>query len=120
MNLNNLIVCNFIYSFLHLKKKKTTQIKIKSFIFYLLLLKFIFNNKFKIIFKKNTFNKFTILKAPYKNKMAQRRYYINKFFFKIILIFDKKKNFNFNFFKNFLNLGSFFFYNFFIKVRFLI
>ena len=120
MNLNNQIVCNFIYSFLHLKKKKTTEIQLKSFIFYLLLLTFVFNNKFKIIFKKNKKNKFTILKAPYKNKMAQRRYFINKFFFKIILTFDKKKNFNFFFFKNFLNLGNFFFYNFFVKVRFLI
>ena len=120
MNLNNLIICNFIYSFLYLKKKTDNLIQIKSFIYFMLLLNFLFNNKFKIIFKKNKFNKFTILKAPYKNKMAQRRYFINKFFFKIILNFDIKKNFNFFFYQNFFNLGSFFFYNFFIKVRFLI
>nr|YP_010183564.1 Ymf59-like protein [Paramecium gigas]QVG61513.1 Ymf59-like protein [Paramecium gigas] len=90
---NNKLFIKFSYNFNLFrsvtKKKKTLNIKI--LIFFLLILFKAYNITYKLKFKKKKYNKFTILKAPYKNKMAQRSYFISRFFF-FLEIYFKENN----------------------------
>lgn len=124
MFFNSKIQLFFIHNYFF--KKNTTnflkkKITLKSFFFFLLILKFYFNKNnvlIKIKKKKNSF--FNILKAPYKNKLAQRKYQIQRFFFYVELVFNQNnlniKNLNDTFLNKIKKIGNVFFYLIFFKI----
>jgi hypothetical protein len=69
-------------------KKKT--IFLKSLVFFFLILNFYFKKKVTIVLKKKKKGSFNIFKAPYKNKLAQRKYYIRRCFFFVSLALVSK------------------------------
>ena len=93
-------------------KKKT--IFLKTLIFFFLILNFYFKKKVNIILKKKKANDFNIFKAPYKNKLAQRKYYTKRFYFYVVLSSSTEiKNSKFLFLTNLnaiTSLGNNFFY----------
>ena len=124
MKLKTKLNLKFLYNFNFNKslKKKNTDFNLKTFIYFLLIINYFFKNSFKIKFKKKKFNKFTILKAPYKNKLAQRHYFISRYYFSINFFFNQNLN-NKNFLeelKFFRNFSSLFFYNILISFSFFI
>lgn len=56
------------------------KISIKSFLFFIVILNLLFSNV-EVGFQKKKKNRISILNAPYKNKLAQRQYYIERNFF---------------------------------------
>lgn len=56
------------------------KIAIKSFLFFIVLLGLVFKDV-EVVFQKKKRNRISILNAPYKNKLAQRQYYIERNFF---------------------------------------
>lgn len=108
---------NFIHNYPFLTSQGTLKKKIiflKSLIFFFLILNFYFKKKFAITLKKKKMGSFNIFKAPYKNKLAQRKYYIKRFFFYVKLDLNRKKIDSKNLFINNLKainmLGNNFFY----------
>lgn len=99
-------------------QKKTKKLNLKSIFYFYLILNFFFKKKFKIFFLKKKLGYFSIFKAPYKNKMAQRIFYFSRFFFKLNLIVDiNLKKIEKNIIK-FLNLGTCFFFLIFFKIKY--
>lgn len=56
------------------------KISIKSFLFFIVLLGLVFKD-IEVVFQRKKRNRISILNAPYKNKLAQRQYYIERNFF---------------------------------------
>lgn len=69
---------NFIFD--TLKSGSRIKISIKSFLFFVVVLSLVFED-IEIGFQKKKKNRISILNAPYKNKLAQRQYYIERNFF---------------------------------------
>lgn len=105
-------VCNYNFKFNGKSVKK--KLLIKSFLFFLYILK-MSNLKYKLNIYKKKKNKINILNAPYKNKLAQRQFTINRLFFYLDLEFkNTKQSSNYFFFlikKSYklCSLGSLFF-----------
>lgn len=124
MFLKNKIIINFLhnYSLNSCLDKKLGLKNLKTMIFFFLILKTFLKTNFFLKYKKKKFNKFTILKAPYKNKMAQRQYFISRFYFSLEFNIN---NFCFsstqavNLLKKFIKIGSLFFYSIHAKLLFL-
>lgn len=105
-------VCNYSFKFSGKLIKK--KLFIKSFLFFLYVFKAA-NLRFKLKMYKKKKNKINILNAPYKNKLAQRQFTINRIFFSLDLTFENSKQSpNYFFFllkrsHRFCTLGSLFF-----------
>lgn len=69
---------NFIFD--GLGSRSRVKLSIKSFLFFVVILSLLFKDV-GVGFQKKKKNKFSILNAPYKNKLAQRQYYIERNFF---------------------------------------
>jgi len=109
-------------SFQNTLKKKT--IFLKSLVFFFLILNFYFKKKVVIVLKKKKTGDFNIFKAPYKNKLAQRKYCIKRcFFFVSLVLASRSKSAKSFFFKNLRLiqfLGNNFFYLKATKLKFFI
>lgn len=97
------------------------KISIKSFLFFTILLGLVFKD-IEIVFQRKKRNRISILNAPYKNKLAQRQYYLERNFF--FLKVSGPASSNPEAFEALLEnleklqaLGSFFFYLTKLKVR---
>lgn len=109
---------NFCFMYNYNLQKKTKKLNLKSIFFLYLILNFFFKKKFKIFFLKKKIGYFSIFKAPYKNKMAQRIFNFSRFFFKLNIKINTKLNiFNKSFKKNF-KLGSCFFFLIYLKIKY--
>jgi len=100
-----------------LKIRKNSKIILRNFFLFLILLKYLTNNKKKNFLNQNIWIKptrrklITILKAPYRHKLARNQLLLKRFFifYKIRLVLNEKieiKSFNkiielVNFFKKF-------------------
>lgn len=88
----------------------------------MLILNFYFNKSLILIkTKKKKKNFFNILKAPYKNKLAQRKYIIQRFFFFLEITFKQKNLYNTlnkNIIEKIKKIGNIFFYLIFFKFFF--
>lgn len=69
---------NFIFDNLGARAK--VKLSIKSFLFFVVILSLLFKDV-EVGFQKKKKNRISILNAPYKNKLAQRQYYIERNFF---------------------------------------
>lgn len=69
---------NFIFD--NRKVGSRVKISIKSFLFFMVILTLLFKSV-EMGFQKKKKNRISILNAPYKNKLAQRQYYIERNFF---------------------------------------
>lgn len=117
--LTNFRPANFSYlnNIDFLKIRKNSKIILRNFFLFLILLKYLTNNKNKKFLNQTVWVKptkkklITILKAPYKNKLARNQLLLKRFFifYKIKLIFLDKIDFKsfdkilelIKFFKNF-------------------
>lgn len=69
---------NFIFD--NFKSRAKVKISVKSFLFFVILLGLVFKDV-EVGFQKKKKNRINILNAPYKNKLAQRQYYVERNFF---------------------------------------
>lgn len=69
---------NFIFD--NLGARSRVKLSIKSFLFFVVILSLVFKGV-EIGFQKKKKNRISILNAPYKNKLAQRQYYLERNFF---------------------------------------
>lgn len=82
MNHKAQLSLHFIHNFIfdNLGARSRVKISIKSFLFFAVILSLLFTDV-EVGFQKKKKNRISILNAPYKNKLAQRQYYIERNFF---------------------------------------
>ena len=92
-------------------KKNKTQIFCKNFFLFILLLKYRNNHSNKFNFKKCSFHikptkkkVYTILRSPYRHKLARQQFFLLRYFIKFSLKIIFSKNFIFNKYINIIDL----------------